>query len=175
MCVQWKCCDETTGVSSSWDVWMYDWMDCRESESSDEAGFYAISQISPYIETFVGTVMRMSSVCECGVSIACLQFVESLVYYDVYMYLRLKGGRDVLDVENVKTRDVELMRNGVVLEECGVKDVVHLLSDEALNVLRRNGDESKPSLAKKRIGYAVRVAIVYGKERESKLSVLVEV
>ena len=130
--------------------------------------------------------MRVCQMCEYHVSIACLRFVESLVYYEIYMYLQLKGDKETVNVDNVKSRDLELMNNQLILEECGMKEVVHLLSEEAIGVLKRDfqeskmnmkrdSQESKASNMKNTISYLIRISVVYAKERESKLSTLVEV
>ena len=93
------------------------------------------------------------------------------------MYLRLKGEKEAIHIENSKLRDSELMKNSILREEAKVKDLLYSLSDHALTVLKREGFVNEPSstVLKQYISYLIHVISVYAKEQDSKLSTLIEV
>lgn len=93
------------------------------------------------------------------------------------MYLRVKGDREAINVENIKTRDMELMKHPLLIEESGVKELVFSLSDLAFGVLKTEAllTKQSTSVLKTNIAYLIRTAIIYAKERETKCSAIIEV
>ena len=151
----------------------------RENETPEEStSFYAISQISSYIETFIEkTTEIILCVSNASLNLTFLQFIETLIYFQTDMYLRLKGEKEAIHIENSKLRDSEIMKNSLIREEAKVKDLFYSLSDHALTVLKRDGFVNKPSstVMKQYVSYLIHIIIIYAKEQDSKLSTLIEV
>ena len=151
----------------------------RENETPEEStSFYAISQISSYIETFIEkTTEIILCVSNASLNLTFLQFIETLIYFQTDMYLRLKGEKETIHIENSKLRDSEIMKNSLIREEAKVKDLFYSLSDHALTVLKRDGFVNKPSstVMKQYVSYLIHIIIIYAKEQDSKLSTLIEV
>ena len=154
-------------------------MTSRENETPEEStSFYAISQISSYIETFIEKNTEIIlCVSNASLNLTFLQFIETLIYFQTDMYLRLKGEKEAIHIENSKLRDSEIMKNSLIREEAKVKDLFYSLSDHALTVLKRDGFVNKPSstVMKQYVSYLIHIIIIYAKEQDSKLSTLIEV
>ena len=152
-------------------------IECSENDSNEDVHFYSISQIASFIEAFINKIGLLTKIPDFSVNVSSLQFIEALIYYQLDMFLRVKGDREAINIENTKTRDIELLKNSFILEEASIKEQVFLLSDLAFTVLKTEQLATKPSSAviKTQIAYLIRCAIVYAKERESKLSAIIEV
>lgn len=152
--------------------------DENSNKNESEARFYAVIQISPFIEAFYDKVKElMKSLSGFEKTVACLQFLESLAYYQLDMHLRLKGDQEKVHIDNVKSRDIEIMNDSIVLEESGISQLLYSLSDISIDILKEEQFATKPSstVMKNTVGYLIRVHIVYAKERDIRLAALVEV
>lgn len=152
--------------------------DDHQNPNEIENHFYSITQISPFIESFFDKVKELlRDVSGFEKTVTCLQFLEMLTYYQLDMDLRLKGDQEKVHIDNVKSRDIEIMNDSVVVEESGISQYLHSLSDLSIEVLKGEQFATKPTstVMKSTVSYLIRVHVVYAKERDSKLAALVEV
>ena len=104
-----------------------------------------------------------------------LRCLEALLFFQVSLHLQVKGCREALNVDDLKTRDLKLMENEVIfneLKECLLK--VGELSNE---VLERDLIPSKISAVKLNSGirFLIRAAITYSSDPLNRLKMIVEV
>ena len=150
----------------------------RERATTENHCINSIDEIAPYIKAFTEKITDIvDSTTNATLNFTYLQFIETLIYYQVDIQLLLERDKESIQIDNPKTRDNELMKNSHLRENAKVDDLLSSLSDLAMVVLKRDGFGSKPSatVMKQFISYLIHIIIVYAKERISKLSTLIEV
>lgn len=106
-----------------------------------------------------------------------LRCLEALLFFQVSLHLQVKGCREALNVDDLKTRDLKLMENEVILNESEVKECLLKVGELSNEVLERDLIPSKISAVKLNSGirFLIRAAITYSSDPLNRLKMIVEV
>lgn len=149
-----------------------------ETESVEVPRFYSVNQISPYITKICeGMMENVKEYSHYELDLMSLRCMEELLFFEVWLHLQVKGCREVMNVEDLKTRDVCLMQNETILNEAGVRGHLNQLSVFCEEVLTRDVICTKISASKLNTGirFLLRSAIVYNENPIDQLKKVIEV
>ena len=104
-----------------------------------------------------------------------LRCLEALLFFQVSLHLQVKGCREALNVDDLKTRDLKLMENEGILNE--LKECLLKVGELSNEVLERDLIPSKISAVKLNSGirFLIRAAITYSSDPLNRLKMIVEV
>ena len=134
------------------------------TEETEVPRFYSVNQISPYIMRISdGLISNVKQYASYELDVMSLRCLEELLFLQVSLHLQVKGCREIMNVEDTKTRDIRLMQNDTVLQDSGVKECLQKMSDLSVEVLERDVITAKMSAAKLNTGirFLLRTAVVY--------------
>lgn len=106
--------------------------------------------------------------------VAALQTCETLVFAFADFALRLAGKREMIDFDDVRARDLQLLRADAVVG-AEARDLLLQLSDAASAVLEQKQIHEKTAEAKQHVEFLVRIAVVYAESPMKRLAWIVEV
>ena len=140
--------------------------------------FHSIAQLHPLLNAITERVLKnMDIFSHFDIALISLSFLENLVFSSVDFYLRVRGEREVLDVNDMKSRDLHLIDAGEVIRTCDLRNVLEGMAESAKGVLEKEitGKKKGASELGAGIRMMIRIAVIYGKEPVSVLAMLVEV
>ena len=140
--------------------------------------FNSVAQLSPLADSIHERVTKnMEVFCHFDIALISLTFLETMVFSIVDFHLRVRGDRELLDVNTTKTRDFALVQAEDIVRVCSLKEILNGLADCALKVLEKEVSGRKKGAAELGAGIRtlVRMAVVYGKDPVSTLGEIVEV
>lgn len=147
-------------------------------EAAKKEPFFSVKQIAPLVSKMCETCFdHMSKLSDFDLHLAILRFVHMLLFFQVELYLRLKGEMETVDLNDVKGRDVQLAANDRVMREAEVTEMFRSLSEKAFEVMKQDRMEGKRAAAflKANLPLLVRLVVVFAKEPMKRLALLVEV
>ena len=93
------------------------------TEETEVPRFYSVNQISPYIMRISdGLISNVKQYASYELDVMSLRCLEELLFLQVSLHLQVKGCREIMNVEDTKTRDIRLMQNDTVLQDSGAED-----------------------------------------------------
>ena len=149
-----------------------------EVQSNSRDRFNSVTQLNPLVESIHERVTKnMDIFCHFDIALISLTFLETVIFSMVDFHLRVRGERELLDVNNIKTRDLALIQAEDVIRVCSLKEILNELAEGALKVLEKEVSGRKKGAAELGAGVRtlVRMAVVYGKDPVSTLGEIVEV
>ena len=97
------------------------------TEETEVPRFYSVNQISPYIMRISdGLISNVKQYASYELDVMSLRCLEELLFLQVSLHLQVKGCREIMNVEDTKTRDIRLMQNDTVLQDSGVKECLQM-------------------------------------------------
>ena len=150
----------------------------NEVDSNGRDRFNSVAQLNPLVDSIHERITKnMEVFCHFDIALMSLTFLETMIFSIVDFHLRVRGERELLDVNNIKTRDLALVQAEDVVRVCSLKEILNGLADGALKVLEKEVSGKKKGAAELGAGVRtlVRMAVVYGKDPVSTLGEIVEV